>query len=175
MPDTTNAHLTARDGYETALSPLRDILRQIKAGNVSEAKKNAFYPKVKTYMDAHPLPQDGFQYELHYLGLFAEFIPFAVKSYMDDYSDTFIEKLDERNIMQLEEALLASDAVITEADLDYLQGLIARAVFWIAPSEILVQGMVDQMLLSLIWQDEKSGGYILQRLMDGALGGAFLK
>jgi hypothetical protein len=60
ITDTTNAHLTARDGFESALSPLRGILQQIEKGKITEAQQHPFYPKVKAYMDSHPLPQDSF-------------------------------------------------------------------------------------------------------------------
>jgi hypothetical protein len=175
MTDTTNALLTAGDGYETALSPLRDIIQQIKAGKVAEAEKHPFYPKAKAYMDAHPLPQDSLQHELYYLALFTEYVPFAVKRFLDECDATFKELLEEENIIPMQKALLASDAGITEDDLGYLHGLISRAVGWIPPSGVFIQGMVDQMLLTLAGQDENSGEYILQRLMDGALDGAFLK
>jgi hypothetical protein len=169
MTDTTNAYHAARDGYETALSPLRDILRHIKAGNVAEAEEHPFYPTAKAYIEAHPLPQDSLQYELYYLALFAEYVPFAVMDFLDECDTTFKAIIEDENILQIQEALLASDAGITEDDLNHLYGLISRAFMRIAPSSVFIQGMVDMMMLTLIGQDEESGEYILPRLLDGAL------
>lgn len=166
MTDTTNAHLTARDGFESGLSPLRGILRQIKEGKIPEAQTHPFYPMVRAYIDAHPLPHDNLQYELYYLGLFMEFVPYAAKNFMDECDAAFKEHLAEENVTLLRNALLSSNAEITEENLNDLHGLISRAFVWISPSSIFMQGMVDQMLLSLIWQDCESGDYVFSRLID---------
>jgi len=168
MTDTTNAHLTAAKGFEYGTSPLRGILRNIKEGNEDEARYHPFYPQVKAYIDAHPLLEDAFHYDLYFLGLFAEYVPFAIQEYMDECNNELNEHLQEENVLQLREALQSSNAV-TADELHLLHSLISRVFTWVAPSSIFAQGMVDQMMLTLIGQDEESDGHLFQRILDSEI------
>ena len=167
MTNTTNSRDTAEEGFDEALSELRGILRLIKKGEDDDAQKRPFYPKVRAYMDTHPFPQDLLYYETYCAGLFPEYISFAVKSYMKKCNDKFQAELKENNIPQLHEALLLSGVGITNENLDYLNNLISRVFIWIAPSSIFIQGMTDQVLLSLILRDNISDRYVFQRILDG--------
>jgi hypothetical protein len=100
------------------------------------------------------------------LGLITEYVPFAVQDFMDEYNAKFKANMEEENITQLRKALLSSGADIAE---DNLNRLVARVFVRTAPSELLVQGMIDQVLLSLTWQNEQSGEYVFQRLIDGEI------
>ena len=166
MTNTTNARDTAEDGFDEALSELRGILRLIKDGEEDKAQKHPFYPKVREYMDAHPFPQDLLYYETYCTGLFLEYISFAVKNYMKKCNDKYQIELEENNVPQLREALLSSGVGITDKSLNYLNNLISRVFIWIAPSSIFIQGMTDQILLSLILRDNISGRYVFQRIFD---------
>jgi hypothetical protein len=166
MTNTTDAYRTAGEGFEFGTSTLRAILRSIKEGNEDEARTYPFYPKVRAYMDAHPLPQDANTYDLYYMGLFLEYVPFAIQGYIDECNAAFKEHLEEENVQQISEALLSSGAV-TADDLSFLHGLILQIITWVTPSSIFAQGMVDQMLLALIGQDEESDANVFQRILEG--------
>ena len=166
MTATTDAYRTAGAGFEFGTSPLRDILRSIVEGNEDEARTHPFYPKAKAYMDAHPLPQGAYTFDLYYMGLFLEYVPFAIQEYMDECNSTFKEHLEEENVQQLRRALLSS-GVVAAGDLDSLHELLSQVITWVAPSSIFAQGMVDQMLLALIVQDDESDVNVFQRVLDG--------
>jgi hypothetical protein len=166
MTSTADAFRTVGEGFEYGTARLRDILRNIKEGNENEARTHPFYPKAKSYMDAHPLPQDAYTYDLYCVGLFWEFVPFAIQDYMDECNAMFQEHLQEENVLRLREALLSTN-VVTANDLDLLQNLFLRAFTWVTPSNIFAQGMADMMMLVLIGQDEKSDKYVFQRILDG--------
>ena len=168
MSDTTDASEAANEGFD-ALSALRVILRNMKEGKEAEAQSHPFYPQIKAYMDAHPFPQDSLYYDTYSLALFPEYLTFSVNGYLERCNDTFQEKLKKYHVPQNREALLSAGADITEEALDYLNNLIARVLAWVTPSSVFMQGMADQLILSLITQDKKSGAYVFRRLLDGTV------
>ena len=168
VTDTTNARDAADEGFD-ALSELRGILRHIKDGKEAEAQRHPFYPQVKAYMDAHSFPQDILYYETYCSGLFREYLTFAVQGYRQRCGDEFQAQLKENNIPQNREALLSAGADITAEGLDYLNNLIARVFVWIAPSTVFMQGMADQLALSLIQRDNESGRFVFQQRIDGEI------
>jgi len=169
MADTTNAYDVAEEGFDGALSGLHGILRQIKEGQEYEARQHPFYTKVRAYMDDHPFPPDPLYYSTYCVGLFGEYLTFAVKAYTDKCNGQFQTELEANNIPQIREALLSSGSGITADDLKCLHNLISRVLLWIAPSSVFMQGMADQLILSLISRDEASGRYVFQRLIDGEI------
>jgi len=169
VSDTTNTFDTGQEGFEEALRPLRGMLRQIKEGKEEDARQHPFYPQVKAYMDAHPFPHDDLYYSTYCVGLFGEYLAFMVNEYVDGCNEKFKERLEEHGVLQLREALLSSAAGITADELKYLHNLISRVLFWTAPSNVFMQGMADQLMVSLISRDENSGRFVFQRLIDGAV------
>ena len=126
LADTGNARDNAEAGFDNALSDLHHILRQIKEGNEDEARRHPFFPNVKRYMAAHPFLQDDLYYETYCVGLFEEYIPYAVMLYMEEFNGKFEAALDEYDVPRLREALLSSGAGITAERLDYLNVMIGR-------------------------------------------------
>jgi len=167
MFNTANTRDATDKGFGEGLSPLRGILRHIKNGEEAEAQKHPFYPKVRMYMDTHPFPQDLLYYETYCAGLFREYVMFAVKGYMRRCGGKFQAELEENNIPKLRDSLLASGASITVDSLDYLNNLISQVFIWIAPPAIFMQGLADQIMLSLILRDKESGRIVFQRILDG--------
>jgi hypothetical protein len=102
------------------------------------------------------------------VGLFWEFVPFAIQDYMDECNAMFQEHLQEENVLRLREALLSTN-VVTADDLVLLWNHFTQAFTWVTPSSIFAQGMVDMMMLVLIGQDENSDEYIFQRILDGKI------
>lgn len=166
MSEATNTFDTSQQGFEGALSDLRGILRRIKEGKEDKARKHPFYPKVRAYMAAHPFPQDGLYYETYCVGLFAEYITFATKRFLDECETRFQAALERANVPQMREALISSNADITAEELDSLELLIGQLFVLIAPSSVFMQGMIDQVILSLLSQNKQSREYVFQRLLD---------
>ncbi len=165
--DTTGVCISAEEGFDNELSELRGILRQIKDREENEVREHPFYPQIRRYMDAHPFPQDSLYYETYCVGLFQEYFMFALQCYMDRCHSKFQAELEANNVLQLREALLFSDADITEEAIDYLNRLISLTFMWITPSGVFMQGMLDQIMYSLLARDKRSGRYVFQRVLDG--------
>lgn len=164
--DTANARDTAEQGFDDAMAELRDILRRFKEGKQDEARQHPFYPKVRAYMDAHPFGQDLLFYETYCVGLFGEYLSFALEGFINRCDEAFKAYAAKYHVPHLREALLSSAADITKDDLSYLDNLISRVLYWVAPSTIFMQGMADQLLLSLAVRDGNSGKFVFQRLLD---------
>ena len=169
MTDTTNALDSGEKGFDEALSGLRSILRHIKEGKDGELRQHPFYPKVRAYMDAHPITQDALYYETYCTALFPQFLTFSVEEFREKCNADFNTSLEEYNIPQLRKTLLSSGTSITEEGLNYLHNLISRVFVFIAPSSVFMQGMADHIILSLISQDKKSGRYAFNLLIDGTV------
>ncbi len=165
--DTTGVCISAEEGFDNELSELRGILRQIKDRKENKVREHPFYPQIRRYMDVHPFPQDSLYYETYCVGLFQEYFMFALQYYMDRCHGKFQAELEANNVLQLREALLFSDADITEEAIDYLNRLISLTFMWITPSGVFMQGMLDQIMYSLLARDKRSGRYVFQRVLDG--------
>jgi len=163
MTETSDIRATAEAGFENALSELRRVLQHIKRGNEFEAQKHPFYPQIREYMDNNPLPQDVLYYEAHCVGLFPEYLFFATRNHMASCETKFQAALEEHNIPQLREDLLILG--ITADELEHLHTLISWLFVLVTPSVAFMQGMVDQIMMSLLCCDE-NGRRLFQRLVD---------
>jgi len=163
MTETSDIRATAEAGFENALSELRRVLQCIRRGNELETQKHPFYPQIKVYTQANPLPQDVLYYEAHCVGLFPEYLFFATREHMAECEARFQVALEEHNVPQLCEALLTLG--ITADELEQLHNLMSWIFVLVTPSVAFMQGMVDQIMMSLLCRD-KGGKCLFQRLVD---------
>jgi hypothetical protein len=100
-------------------------------------------------------------------GLLAVSAPLAARRYMEQCNARFEEALREQKIPQLRDALLTTGGVITAEGLEYLHSLISQTFVFVPPSEVFMQAMFDQLLISLTARDEATGEALFQRLIGG--------
>jgi len=163
ITETSDIRATAETGFENALSELRRVLQCIRRGIELEAQKHPFYPQIKAYMETNSLPRNVLYYEAHCVGLFPEYLFFATRNHMASCEEKFQVVLEEHNVPRLREALLSSG--ITADELEYLHNLMSWLFVLVTPSVTFMQGMVDQIMMSLLCRDE-SGRRLFQRLVD---------
>lgn len=167
LTETTSAYDTADEGFNEALSDLRGICRAIREGREDEAREHPFYPTLAAYLAAHDIPKDSLHNESCCAGLFAEFSEFAAHRFIDECDTRFREALEREEYEKRREALLNAEAGISMQDVDRLYYLIMRLFIRLSPASVFIQGMIDQVTMSLILRDIKSGDYVFQRLLDG--------
>jgi len=86
----------------------------------------------------------------------------TIEAHIDERKTKFQAALKEHNIPQMQEALLAVG--VSASDIWDLH----QAFTLVAPGIVFMQGMVDQIMMSLLCRDE-NGRRLFQRLIDGEI------
>ena len=166
LTESVSASDAVEAGFTDAISELRNMCSKFKTGNTEEIAKHPFYPTLKTYADTHPLPHDMAYGDSLCVGIFPDYAKQAKEFFLNRINSRLFENLKEHGYQEKREALLSSNAGITPDEIDGIHIQIT-SLFTIVPfAAIFFQGMLDQILMSLLMQDEKSGEFVFQRLLD---------
>lgn len=158
------------DGFEDITSIYELISAAIENKDVEEFKDNSFYPRVKEYIETHPVSyyRSGTSRSFYFIALFDEYVMFLLNEYMEHQARRQHEMIDTIDMDMRYQKLceLAGDSLMTE----FSQQI--HLVFEIAPiAKCYLQGAFNYLIYDMTSVEEESGRYVLLTMIDKTIAG----
>lgn len=164
IADSVMTTESARYGFESALMELRGLCRNIRQGNLENAKQHPFYPVAKAFIDEHDLPQDSAFYETCCVGMLPEFSVYAVRRFQEQNEAKLRSALLENGVAEAKAAL---GAEIGQPTADTLHDSVLRCFMAVPQTQIFMQAMLEQAVSSLLVNKPDTEDYIFKNIMNG--------
>jgi hypothetical protein len=161
--DVTHAFDAADSGFSEA-GKLRELCYSILSGS-DELKERPLYEAVKQSFTKHPFCGEARQaiVSLHNILLADDFMSGAIQSFLRDEEqkrEEILNKPDSRGLRKKIAARIGEDL------LERLDQAIRDRLILAPIAAMFMQGLADDLLDCLTYQDEKTGRYAFQLLMD---------
>lgn len=158
------------DGFGDISSIYELISAAIENKDAAEYKENRFYPRVKEYIETHPVfyYSSGTIRSFYFIALFDEYVMFLLDEYMECQVSRQHEIIDTIDMDMRYQKLceLAGDSLMTE----FSQQM--HLVFEITPiAKCYLQGAFNYLIYDMISVEEESGRYVLLTMIDKILAG----
>lgn len=160
------AYEAATDGFETE-STLNSLCTEILRGNV-KSNDHPFYEQVKEFIDAHPFKyQERFtKLALYDVMLSCSYLESIYEQY---YTDLVADIRDFLDIVDLNNPYnKICEALGGEKEMEHLNLLFCQRFLIVKAMDIFLQGMTNQLLYSLTYQDRETSKLVFQLLLDEA-------
>lgn len=158
------------DGFGDISSIYELISAALENKEVEEYKENRFYPRVKEYIETHPVSYYRSETRLpfYFIALFDEYVMFLLDAYMERQASWQHEIIDTIDMDKRYQKLceLAGDSLMTE----FSQQM--HLVFEITPiAKGYLQGAFNYLIYDMTSIEEESGRYVLLTMIDKILAG----
>ena len=158
------------DGFEDISSIFEMISAANEKKNVDEFKENSFYPRVKEYIDTHPLSyyNSGSKRAFYFIALFDEYVMFLLDEYLDTQAQRQHAAMDPLDMDMRYKKLceLAGIPLMQE----FSQQI--HLLFEVTPiAKGYLQGALNHLLFCVTEIEEETGRYIMLSMIDKIIEG----
>ena len=158
------AYCASSDGFDTACE-LRTLCRDIIGGR-ERSKGYPFYEQAKAYIETHPLDcqEDSTKAALYAVALAHDFLESAAKRFYAEQEESVSDVLDIAELRELYRKICGM--LGGEEEMRTINSLFRQRFLLITPINAYLQGLTDDLLYELTYQDKESSRTIFQLLLD---------
>lgn len=159
------AYCASSDGFDTACE-LKGMCRDILVRR-ERMKGHPFYGQAKAYIEAHALDcqENSTKAVLYAAALTHDFLESATKRFYSEQEQSVSDVLD---IAELRELYRKICSVLgDEEEMQAINSLFRQRFLLITPINAYLQGLTDDLLYELTYQDKESSRTVFQLLLDG--------
>jgi hypothetical protein len=158
------AYCASSDGFDTACE-LRILCRDIIDGR-ERSKSHPFYEHAKAYIKEHPFDcQEAATKEaLYVVALAHDFLEIVAKRFYEEQQRSIARVLDISDARELYQKI--SRLLGGENEIQNINRLFCQRFLLITPMAGYLQGLTDDLLYELTYQDRESSQMVFQLLID---------
>ena len=158
------AYCSSSDGFDTACE-LRGMCRDILVGR-ERLKGHPFYGQAKAYIEAHLLDcqEDATKAALYATALAYDFLEVAAKRFYEEQEQSVFDVLDIAELRELYRKICGM--LGGEEEMQAINSLFRQRFLLITPINAYLQGLTDDLLYELTYQDKESSLTVFQLLLD---------
>ena len=158
------AYCASSDGFDTSCE-LRGMCRDILTGR-ERMKSHPFYGQAKTYIEKHPLDcqEDATKAALYAAALTHDFLETAAKRFCEEQEESVSDVLDIAELRELYRKICV--LLGGEEEMQAINSLFRQRFLLITPINAYLQGLTDDLLYELTYQDKESSRTVFQLLLD---------